>query len=238
MRFPVEILPIIVTIFSIGGFLITYGISVGLNHTIPVVPFISSTGETPPENGLFTIIFSCTAFQLLLIISIKFKQIWDTTEKKGCCNIAILVFNIIAYCLGLISSVGMLIVGSYTAFDSGITHTVGADLAILGGILYFILLTIISPFAEPKIIIRWVVLCIRIGLILFVLVMLGLYLVPSGDGQNSTLSTENGPFTFISPVAQWIILSVIFALILTLIPEFHMLDVRVSVLVKGRAEKY
>ena len=240
MRFPVEILPIISTVFSMGGFLITYGISVGLNHTIPVVPFISATGETSPENGLFTIIFSCSAFQLLLIISIKLKQIWDTTEKKGCSNITILVFNIITYCFGLLSALGMLIVGSYTGSDSSIAHVIGADFAILGGIVYFILLTIWSPFAEPKIIIRWVVMCIRIGMLLVALVLLGLYLAPSGDGmeQNSTLTTANDPFIIISPVAQWIIVSILFALFLTFIPEFHILDVRVSVLVKGREGKY
>lgn len=240
MRFPVEILPIFATVFSLGGFLITYGISVGLNHTIPVVPYISSTGDTPPESGLFTIIFSCSAFQLLLIASIKFKQIWDTTEKRGCINITVLVFNIITYCFGLLSAVGMLIVGSYTGYDSRIVHTVGADLAILCGILYFIFLTCVSPFAEPKNVIRWIILCIRIGMILFALIMLGLYMVPSsgGMGQNSTLTTDDNPFSIISPVAQWLILSTLFGLFLTFIPEFHVMDVRFSVLIKGREDKY
>ena len=74
IRFPVEIFPIIATVFTIGGLLITYELTVGLNHNQAAVPFISDTGVTPPENGIFTIVMVCTAFQFILISTIRFKK--------------------------------------------------------------------------------------------------------------------------------------------------------------------
>ena len=233
-RFPVEIFPIVATIWMIGGLLTTYGLTEGLNHTQRAVPYISNTGENPPESGIFTMVLALTAVQLILISTIRFKQIWDNTGKKGSGNITIHIVNIIGYCVSYISGLGMLLVGSYTGYDSLTTHILGANLAFLFGILYFILLTILSPFVKPKFKIkwlRWVILCIRIGMLLFSIVMLGLYLFISGGGN-----TNNSPIAVISPVAQWLLMSVLFALFLTLIPEFHSLDVHFNVQIKGKDE--
>ena len=230
-RFPVEIFPIIATIYIIGGLLTTYGLTVGLNHTQRAVPFISNTGETPPESGIFTMVLALTAVQLILISTIRFKQIWDNTEKKGCGNITIHIVNIVAYCVSYISSLGMLLVGSYTGFESPVAHILGADLTFIFGILYFILQTTLSPFVEPKFKfkwIRWVILSIRIGMIVFSVVMIVLYLSISGG------NTNNDPIASVSPVAQWLLMSVLFALFLTLVPEFHYLDVNFSVQIKGK----
>lgn len=230
-RFPVEIFPITATITMIGGLLTTYGLTVGLNHTQAAVPYISQTGETPPENGIFTMVLVLTATQLIIISTIRFKQIWDNTAKKGCGNITIHVVNIIGYCVSYISGLGMLLVGSYTFSDSMTGHILGADVAFLFAILYFMLQTILSPFVEPKFRIkwiRWVILCIRIGMLVFSLVMLVLYLFISGGGNT------NNPTAAVSPVAQWLLMSVLFALFLTLIPEFYSLDVHFNVQIKGK----
>ncbi|KAI6661531.1 putative membrane protein [Oopsacas minuta] len=223
IRFPIEIFPLAMVFFPIIGLITTYGISVGLNHTIPVVPFISNTGNFPPESGIFTIVLSCTAFLILLVISIQFKHIWDNTEKKGACSIIIHIINVLSYCAGLISVLGSLMVGSYTSADSRLGHELGADLTLVFGIVYFMLQTPIAPFVEPKLkIIRWIILVIRIALIVFSLAMLLVYLIPTG---NLTVST----------VAQWFLVSTLFVMFGTFLPEFHALDVQFKVGIKKKA---
>ena len=237
IRFPVGILPLIATAFMIGGLLTTYGLTVGLNHTQAAVPFISDTGVTPPENGIFTIVLVCSAFQFILISTIRFKQIWDNIMKNSCYNIAINIINIIAYCISYVSGVGLILVGSYTSNDTLVVHLLGAVLGFVFVILYFAVQTGLSIFVEPQLKLRWVLLSIRVAMLLFSLGLLVLYLsyygIDSGIGQDSIPTTDNA-FTVISPIAQWLLIFVIFGLFLTLIPEFHSLDVHIRVLIKRR----
>ena len=210
-----------------------------MNHTQAAVPFISDTGVIPPENGIFTIVMVCTAIQFILISTIRFKQIWDNTEKKSCYNITIHITNIIAYCISYIAGFGLILVGSYTSQDDIVAHYLGGFLNALLSILYFMLQTGLSFAVEPKLKLRWVVLSMRIVMLLFSLTMFVLYLAYFGidivSRQNSVLNTDN-PFKVISPVAEWLLLSVVNVLFLTLIPELHALDVHFRVLIRDRGE--
>ena len=238
---PVEIFPIVMVVFTIVGLLTTYGISVGLNHTIPVVPFISNTGVLPPENGIFTIVLSCSAFLMVVNISIRFKQVLDNTGKRGVWKKIIHIVNFISLGIGFIAVVGMLTIASYTSTDSSLGHVLGADVAILFGILYFIFQTPIGLFTKPKLRIRWIQLVIRVVMILSSFVLLGLYMTSSGGVPlNSTdaITTVDMPrnaFSFISPVAQWLLVSTLYALFATFIPDFHFLEIQFKVGIRGKA---
>ena len=239
LYFPVEIFPIVMVVFTMLGLLTTYGISVGLNHTIAVVPFISNTGEFPPESGIFTIVLCCSAFLMQINIFIRFKQVWDNTGKKGAW-IIIHIVNFISLGIGFISGVGLLMVASYTSADSVLGHILGADFAIIFGILYFIFQTPIGPFVEPKLKIRWIQLVIRIVMILVTFVLLGLYMTPSGGvplnstAATTTVDTSRNAFSIISPVAQWLLVSLLYALFATYIPDFHYLEIQFKVGIRGK----
>ena len=239
--FPVEIFPLVMVVFTILGLLTTYGIAVGLNHTIAVTPFISNTGEFPPESGIFTIVLACSAFLIVVNIIIRCKQVWDNTGKKGAWNIVIHSVNLISLGIGFIAGVGMLTVASYTSTDSKLAHTLGADFAILFGILYFIFQTPIGPFIEPKLRIRWIQLVIRTLMILSSFVLLGLYMALSSEvpsnSTTTTVDTSRNAFLIISPVAQWLLVSLLYALFATFIPDFHFLEIQFKVGVRGKTEQ-
>ena len=171
---------------------------------------------------------------------IRFKQIWDNTGKKGMWMIIIQLVNLISLAIAFISGVGMLLVGAYTFTDSAIAHVLGANLAFVSGILYFIFQTPIGPFVEPKLKIRWILLVIRMVMILasfvwFVLIMVHIPMFGVASMfSNVAITTVDkySPFTIISPLAEWLFVFTMFALFATFIPEFHYLKILFEVKIR------
>ncbi|KAM8845398.1 modulator of macroautophagy TMEM150B isoform 2-T4 [Spinachia spinachia] len=110
-------------------------------------PSISHCGAYFPQRGLFSQICSTCCVLGLCIVALRFKQVRDQGVHRNA-NVAGLV-------LGLISSMGISIVGSFQVTTFYIIHFLGAFLAFFMGLAYFwiqLFLTVPSPdrwWVEP-----------------------------------------------------------------------------------------
>ncbi|KAI6650531.1 DNA damage-regulated autophagy modulator protein 2-like [Oopsacas minuta] len=238
-----EIYPILFVVWTVLGVATTYTIGAALNHYPALIPAISHTGEFPPENGIFTIVVTISAFLFLIICTIRFKQIFDEREDH---YLSIRILNFIGYLVAITVVIGMLLVGSFDVSDrETITvHFIGAFFVYVPGFIYYVIQTIIGPVFKSLNRWRWVVLMVRIVLLFMGGILLFLYLfflftyrifvnnstnimIPT---QMNISTTSAAPTTVAYPLfnyatgSQWFMVASFYALALTLIPEFYMIE--------------
>ena len=217
IRIPLEIFPILTVVYTLAGLVITFCIAFGLNHIDrTIVPYISETGIHTPENGIFTIVMFGTSILLLITMLIRFKQVWDNTAKRSAMELIINIMNCIAFLLGVIAVIGVLLIGSYRMSDDYTIHDIAVNVSIPTSLFYYTFQTAISPLIKPKLKIRWLLLGIRVCIILLIIILGTVYSI-SFDNHSVSASIE------------WALIAVVYSYFLTFVPEFHKLNINLKV---------
>ncbi|XP_055096308.1 DNA damage-regulated autophagy modulator protein 1 isoform X2 [Symphalangus syndactylus] len=140
-------LPFLLVTWSSAAFIISYVVAVLSRHVNPFLPYISDTGATPPESGIFGFMITFSAFLGAATIYTRYKII---EKQNQTCYFSTPVFNLVSLVLGLVGCFGMGIVASFQELAVPVVHDGGALLAFVFGVLYTLLQSIISYKSCPQ----------------------------------------------------------------------------------------
>ncbi|XP_028934775.1 DNA damage-regulated autophagy modulator protein 1 isoform X1 [Ornithorhynchus anatinus] len=146
----VAFLPFLLVTWSSAAFIISYVIAVLEGHVNPFLPYISDTGTTPPESGIFGFMINISAFlgkQSAATMYTRFKIVKKQSETS---HFISPVFNIVSFGLGLVGCIGMCIVANFQELAVPVVHDGGALLAFVCGVIYTLLQSIISYKSCPR----------------------------------------------------------------------------------------
>ncbi|KAK2189395.1 hypothetical protein NP493_107g00017 [Ridgeia piscesae] len=137
--------PLAVFILLPGTFLLTYAIAVWLQHVEADFPYISDTGTQPPESCIFGQLLNIAAVIAGITVYIRYRQIeyhaHGVHMKRS--NKATLV-------MGLMSSLGISMVGNFQETEILPLHVTGAMLAFGVSTVYCWVQTVMSYSACPR----------------------------------------------------------------------------------------
>ena len=234
------------TIFAIGN-LITYIIGVTQDHYRAVFPYISDTGAYPIENGFFVLVFVLTALFTLLVMYVRYKDIY--THIEGLC---FRITNFVFLIIGFISLFFLVAVAAFEFDDSSLSnrlHFASAVLTIFFNYAYSFGQAFLGIFLPPKFVWwKWLVFVIQLsmtilGIILFFYFFASsfldsnqLYLSvgrdPSSLGNDTALLNqyyEGLTIDYTRAVVEWLIFVEVLGFYLTLIPDFHRIRVNLAI---------
>ncbi|XP_028934777.1 DNA damage-regulated autophagy modulator protein 1-like isoform X2 [Ornithorhynchus anatinus] len=217
----VALLPLALVIWSSAAFIISYGVAVLKGHVDPLLPFISDIGTTSPESCIFGFMINISAFLGTVTIYLKFKMVKRQTETS---HFISPMFNIVSSIFGLVSCVGMCIVANFQELAVPLIHDGGALLTFVCGVIYVILVTVISCKACPQ----WSLFLISvIRIIISVVSYIAVVLLIVGASLISILNLKLNTGTkaylihHISAISEWIVAFNFLLFFLTFIPEFQ-----------------
>ncbi|RDD44429.1 DNA damage-regulated autophagy modulator protein 2 [Trichoplax sp. H2] len=119
---------------------ISYIVAIALGHVYPFWPYISDTGTTRPESCVFGFFLAWTGFMAAAVFYVRFKQVHLTLKGDGCCK----VVNDLAFLVGLLASIGMVMVSAFQETAVYQVHFTGAALAFGGGTVYIFMQTYLT----------------------------------------------------------------------------------------------
>ncbi|WAR01319.1 T15BA-like protein [Mya arenaria] len=136
-------LPVTIAIYLPVSFIITYSIAVANGNVAAGFPYISDTGTTPPESCVFGQLMNIGAVLDGVIIYIRYRQIQHFYEEPQCPK-GMKRLNTTAYVIGILTVIGVSVVGNFQETNVRVVHLLGASLAFVVGFVYFLLQTVIS----------------------------------------------------------------------------------------------
>lgn len=139
-------LPVFLVVWSSATFIISYIIAVCKHDVDVLFPYISDTGDTPPESCIFGLMTFVSACAGIATIYAMYKYVEKLSEDTGTVKPC---FNRAALVLGIISCFGMLIVATFQESAVEKVHLTGALLFFLCGALYINLQSYISYRSYP-----------------------------------------------------------------------------------------
>ena len=235
---------IMLLVFAVGN-LLTYFIGVSQGHFRPVFPYISNTGANPIESGVFVLVFAITAFFNILIIYIRFKDLY--TNVEGICY---RIANVIFLIIGLIAAFSLMGVAAFRADESSLSnrfHSISAGLTIFLNFIYSLGQAFLGLFLRR---VRWKRLIFAIQLIIIIFgtipssyflisLFLPSYLYYDSIGTNTSSIETNSTLLamynqglaidYSRAVVEWIIFVDLLLFYATLIPDFHRIRISLEV---------
>ncbi|XP_040047609.2 modulator of macroautophagy TMEM150B isoform X2 [Gasterosteus aculeatus] len=199
------LLPLGLAAFGTVGIWIVFATAV-FNRTVDLAdgfPSISHCGAYPPQRCFLSQICSTCSVLALWIVVLRFKQVSGRGIRRNA--------NIASFVLGLISCVGLSIVGSFQVTTFYSVHLLGAFLAFFLGLAYFwiqLFLTVPSPdrrWVEPA---KATCCFLCTGLIIALGVL------------------YNTGFPSVAAMCEWAFVMLIFCLFGLFAPEFRHIDGR------------
>ncbi|OCT88743.1 hypothetical protein XELAEV_18017373mg [Xenopus laevis] len=139
-------LPSILVIWSSAGFLFSYIISVLIGHVPPFVPYISDTGTSPPESGVFGFMISVSA---MLGAATMYTRYMILERQNLSIDFLPIYFNKISLAIGLFGCIGMGIVATFQEMAVPAVHDAGALITFICGVMYILLQSYISYKSCP-----------------------------------------------------------------------------------------
>lgn len=109
--------------------------------------FISDTGTTPPESGIFGFMINFSAFLGAATMYTRYKIVEKQNQTS---YFSTPVFNLVSLVLGLVGCIGMGIVANFQELAVPVVHDGGALLAFVCGVGYTLLQSIISYKSCPQ----------------------------------------------------------------------------------------
>ncbi|XP_078511173.1 modulator of macroautophagy TMEM150B isoform X1 [Lissotriton helveticus] len=145
-----SLVPIAIAVWSIGGMWIVYFMAVanGSVNISEVFPYISTCGSYPPQSCIFGQVLNVAAILVVWVAFIRYQQVRDL----GCHS----HLNTASTVLGVLSALGISMVGNFQQSNQFEAHVVGAILAFFVGVAYFWLQTIMTYRVKPRYCGRWV----------------------------------------------------------------------------------
>lgn len=135
---------VIFIIFSIFSCLSMYAASVFLGHVNPILPYINYTGDKPPESTIYTQLTVSIGCVLMLIIQIRFVQVFNYFKINNVTNLYNAANNASVF-LGYIASFGLILSACFQETHAYVVHHLGGMvLFFLGSSLYILSQTIAS----------------------------------------------------------------------------------------------
>ncbi|XP_071121224.1 DNA damage-regulated autophagy modulator protein 1-like isoform X1 [Mytilus edulis] len=140
----IYLLPIVTNVWIWISFGTTYGLAYAQNHTNQDFPYISYTGVDEPESGIFSFLLTVSAIMLAVNAEIRFLFIRESIQRNraNCSNrwqININRQNIFGLVVGLLSSIGLLMVACFQVDTMVTPHFVGAAVAFILPLVYMCL---------------------------------------------------------------------------------------------------
>ncbi|BES93674.1 Frag1/DRAM/Sfk1 family [Nesidiocoris tenuis] len=226
-----EVFPMAVCLLGPITFCLTFVLAVKLGHVSMLIPYISYTGEMPPEKNLFSQFLNITAFLLAICVYIRHVLVSTASEDDYLVNSNV---NGIATAFGLVSCFGMCTVANFQVNNVRSVHYFGAFLCFVGGNVYFLFQTIfsyrLSYMGHNKdVLICRLVLCLCAFAFNVITVVTGVlsYRHFRGKDPNHWTPEEDGFIWHISSAtAEWLLTFVQSMLVLTFFPEFKAVQIR------------
>ncbi|KAJ8007051.1 hypothetical protein DPEC_G00113560 [Dallia pectoralis] len=139
------LLPTFLVISASSTFIVSYVIAVFYRHVDIIFPYISDTGALPPESCLFGLMTIITAMAGISTMYARYKFVEKINEQ----SVWVSRLNMFAFCIGILSCLGMCLVATFQETTCTIVHDLGAFLFFVTGVLYTIFQSIISYMAYP-----------------------------------------------------------------------------------------
>uniref|UniRef100_A0A8C5LK66 DNA-damage regulated autophagy modulator 1 n=1 Tax=Jaculus jaculus TaxID=51337 RepID=A0A8C5LK66_JACJA len=102
--------PFLLVTWSSAAFIISYVVAVLSGHVNPFFPYISDTGTTPPESGIFGFMINFSAFLGAATMYTRYKIVEKQNQTS---YFSTPVFNLVSLALGLVGCIGMGIVANF-----------------------------------------------------------------------------------------------------------------------------
>ncbi|XP_060050234.1 DNA damage-regulated autophagy modulator protein 1 isoform X1 [Erinaceus europaeus] len=139
--------PFLLVTWSSAAFIISYVVAVLSGHVNPFLPYISDTGTTPPESGIFGFMINFSAFLGAATMYTRYKIVEKQNQTS---YFSTPVFNLVSLVLGLVGCIGMGIVANFQELAVPVVHDGGALLAFVCGVVYTLLQSVISYKSCPQ----------------------------------------------------------------------------------------
>ncbi|KAL4224879.1 hypothetical protein ACF0H5_015575 [Mactra antiquata] len=136
-------LPVFIALYLPISFIITYSIAVANDHVEPGFPYISDTGTKSPESCVFGQLLNIGAVIAGIIVYVRYRHIHTHFVTMHGRN-GIIKLNQAAFVCGMMTNLGVSLVGNFQETNIISVHLFGAFLAFGIGFVYMILQTIIS----------------------------------------------------------------------------------------------
>ncbi|XP_023243211.1 DNA damage-regulated autophagy modulator protein 1-like [Centruroides sculpturatus] len=146
-----HLLPLLMNIIFGGTFLTTYTIAVKLNHVRALFPYISDTGNKPPESTIFSQFLNIGCIFAFLTMYAKYLYLNTCYLRDPSLSNYVLVqcLNRISIWIAPFMCLGASMAANFQPSSAIIPHLFGAFMSGGGGITYFALQTYISYKACP-----------------------------------------------------------------------------------------
>ncbi|KAE8615100.1 hypothetical protein XENTR_v10008408 [Xenopus tropicalis] len=221
-------LPSILVIWSSAGFLFSYIISVLIGHVPPFVPYISDTGTSPPESGVFGFMISLSAMLGAATMYTRYKIL---EKQNHSTDFLPYYFNKTSLAIGLLGCIGMGIVATFQEMAVPAVHDAGALITFICGVLYILLQSYISYKSCPAWNTR--VTChirMAISVIAFIAVVpMSVFSVLSGRKRLDWKPSDEGyHYHLTSAICEWIVAFGFNMYFLTFIRDFQGVSIQIS----------
>ncbi|XP_077868933.1 modulator of macroautophagy TMEM150B-B-like [Saccoglossus kowalevskii] len=208
------ILPVLFATTAIATFVVCYIIAVSLDHIIAFVPYVSDTGAYPPESCIFSQFLNLAAAIAIVAVFIRYKGLRNINI-----NVIFSRMNLISFVLGVLTAVGVSMVGNFQSTNMPLFHYIGATLAFGIGTIYCWMQSIMTYMLYPKYNGLWIVILrfvltviITIALITF---FLGLIMqnisedtttAPTASSERTEEPTEELTAAYLTTaISEWVL---------------------------------
>ncbi|KAL8601943.1 hypothetical protein ACOMHN_008435 [Nucella lapillus] len=247
-----HVFPVIMALYLPVTFFITYGMAVHYEHVEPIFPYISDTGTIPPESCLFGQLLNIYAILTAWCMYVRYKQVrlyycyaedqgleagsarYRSVRRKQIINKACLV-------IGVITALGVSIVGNFQEDNVLVVHLIGAMMAFGGSGLYSWIQSLISykmaklPNSRACCRHTRVVLC-AIHSICFLILLIATKLsvdkfpLPMKEIKNWKPSQPGYTEHLFATFAEWVMGFISSAYFLTFVGEFKVVQTKMLIL--------
>jgi uncharacterized membrane protein YidH (DUF202 family) len=221
-----QFLPLLLFIMFPVSFIITYTIAVSKGHIKAFYSYISDTGTTAPEQCWFAIFLNLTAVVLGAVVYIRFKQVEEYFRTR---NTNVKCMNTFGLVLGIVSALGVMVVGCFQEANILVMHVVGANMAFLGGGFYMTCQAYFTFKMLPMFTNKFVAILrmfIGIACIILFIITFSLAIVSMNQftGEKTLLwEPHHGGWTthVISVVAEWVMAALFDIYVITFMMDFR-----------------
>ncbi|XP_059182251.1 DNA damage-regulated autophagy modulator protein 1 [Centropristis striata] len=220
-------LPVFLVIWSSSTFIISYIIAL-FRHDVDVIfPYISDTGDKPPESCIFGLMTFVSACAGIATIYARYKFVEKLNADSRMVNARL---NKAALVFGLLSCLGMCVVATFQETVVTTVHDIGAILFFVSGVLYTILQSVISfqayPFGSSISVCRARALIALLATLAFFPTFICGFFVKR-DSLHRDEADQNYPLHVASAVCEWTAAFSFICFFLTYIEDFKLFTLQV-----------
>uniref|UniRef100_A0A8I5T032 DNA damage regulated autophagy modulator 1 n=4 Tax=Pongo TaxID=9599 RepID=A0A8I5T032_PONAB len=225
--------PFLLVTWSSAAFIISYVVAVLSGHVNPFLPYISDTGTTPPESGIFGFMINFSAFLGAATMYTRYKIVEKQNQTS---YFSTPVFNLVSLVLGLVGCFGMGIVANFQELAVPVVHDGGALLAFVCGVVYTLLQSIISYKSCPQwnslstCHIRMVISAVSCAAVIPMIVCASLISITKLEWNPRE---KDYVYHVVSAICEWTVAFGFIFYFLTFIQDFQSVTLRISTEING-----